>query len=400
MIKKKIAFLPPIVFLSLWFLIVFLFELRLSTRLSAPTSSILYLVLIFGGGFCVGSVISLIFAGKFFKKVAINFSEAQRKSCYYLLYILTALSLLEVAIEGFVPAVAMASGRDISHFDFGISSVHGLIIAGYSAVGTIFFVIYCTTGDKVARNIALIPILYAIVFVSRKMFTVCFIQYILIFFFLKKVQPSMILRGLLVIVAFIFAFGAFGDLRGRTSTIEAYGGLSTSFDFVGDTGFQWVYLYLTTPLENLSYTTRYHASEENTYFTRTFSPIVPSAIKNAFSGETSNLSRFQAAAAERYWLQSSVFNVSTGFNPAYLDKGMGGIFFYSSFIGFCCSLSYLLHRGVVGVALFGALMAGSLLTVFSNSFANLNYVGQVFFFLAVRYPLVLRTRKSLATSSI
>jgi len=370
----------------MWIFVIFLYGMRLSTRLNAPLDIVFNIFMIFASGYFLGSFLSKFLSRKVYRNIKIDNSRESWNNAIGVLCALLILSVIEIVIEGFIPAISMAMGRDISHFDFGIASVHGLILAGLSAIGSYMFAIFCGTGNKKALWIAAIPILYAVLFVSRKMFTVCFLQYLLIFLYTRSISFKTIIRSLVVILAFVFIFGAFGDLRGRTSTIETYGGLDPRFEFVGDEGFQWVYLYVTTPLQNLAFTTLHFPSEGNTLPKRTYGPLLPSAL----SGDTEGMDRFHEVGAERYWLESKVFNVSTGFNEPYLDYGFYGIFFHAAFIGFLVSITFLRFRGTVGLVTYCALLTGSLLTIFSNTFGNLNYVGQFAFFLLLLYPIQVR----------
>ncbi|NDU99873.1 oligosaccharide repeat unit polymerase [Pseudoroseicyclus tamaricis] len=389
--RKSLLFNPPAVFIATWAMIALLFELRLSSRLAAPSEEIQRLLFVILGGYLIGAAGSLLFAQKVALRLRRRLSRRQWRGAVGLLCALLALAAAEAAIEGFVPAVALLQGRQISHFDFGIPSVHGLVIAGLCALGSFFFAVHCFTGSRLALILALLPLIYAAAFVHRKMFTVCFLQYAVIFFYSRPLRLRTILAGALALPAFVYAFGAFGDLRGRTEVIERFGGFAEEFVFPGDTGVKWVYLYLTTPIDNLSFTTREFPAEQNTDLQRTLGPIVPSALSRlAAAPVEAAAGRFQAAAEERYWLQSPMFNVSTGFNPAYLDLGIPGIVGFAAVIGFLTTFAYCRFRGELGTATYAALLTGALLTVFSNSFSNLNYVGQALFLLMVRYPVVLR----------
>ncbi|MGZ9809543.1 hypothetical protein ACXN5S_03680 [Pseudoroseicyclus sp. H15] len=388
--RKTLLLCPPLVFLALWAAVLALFELRLSTRLTAPTEAVLALLALICGGYLLGA----LYAGLAARKLRLGISGAlcrrRRRLAAGLLWGLLALAAVEAAIEGFIPALALARGARISHFDFGIASIHGLLIAGLTAVGAVFFAEFCLTGRRRALAAALVPIAYAVLFVSRKMFTVCFLEYAVIFLCTRPLR----LRGLVLAAAampsFIYAFGAFGDLRGRSGMLGDYGGFEGRLSFPGDTGFRWVYLYATTPLDNLSHTAARYPPETNLGLSRTLGPLVPSAVTRLVEGEAGALGRFQRAGVERYWLKSAMFNVSTGFNPAYLDLGRPGIFAFAAAIGFATTFAFCTFRGIIGLAVFAALMAGSVLTVFSNSFSNLNYAGQALFFLLIRYPLILR----------
>lgn len=372
-IRKNFLLNPVSYFAGVWLLIFVLHSLALSTRL---TSGLVFLQLVTFLIFyyTLGATLAVPLSRKIYNRVEI--SEAHINGSVRIVYFGTAfLALLEFAIEGYVPVLALAAGRSISHFDFGISSVHGFILASFSALGTFYFALYLTTSNRKHLYLALIPIVFSILVVSRKMTTVCFIQYVVVYLFVMRPRPSVILKSLVFILLFILFFGLIGDLRGRSDILTSYGGLKPIFDFPGSTGFKWVYLYITTPLENLKYTATVFPPENSGFPVRTYGGLIPSAITDLFTGSSST-DRFAAKSVERYWLQSAVFNISTGFNSPYLDNGWLGMGLQSGFMGFLSFYSFLRSRSTVGFCVTASLVAASCLTIFSNNFGNLNFVGQ------------------------
>lgn len=61
----------------------------------------------------------------------------KKKRLIFLWCGLILFSFFEFLYFGYVPMFSMISGKKISHFDFGIASLHGLLLAGY-----LFFLLY------------------------------------------------------------------------------------------------------------------------------------------------------------------------------------------------------------------------------------------------------------------
>ena len=392
MIRKKIYLSPPVLFLGVWFFVISLYQMGLSRLLSKPITILNDLFIIFGSGFCVGALLALLFRPKFRFDFASDYRPFFLRNLGYLFWFLVSFSILEVVYEGYVPVLAMAFGQALSHFDFGIPSIHGLVIAGFSVFGTVSFGVFLTTGKRKALYYAMVPVAYSFIIVNRKMMTICFLQYLLVFLHVRGINVREILKATAVVLLFVFVFGLVGTIRGHTTTIEKYGKFIPEFAFPGDEGFKWIYLYITTPINNFAHTTIMHGSEGNSLPIRTFGSLVPSAIRNYLVGPNT-MSRFKAASVDRYWLRSPVFNVSTGFNAPYLDGGFLGVFIYSAFIGFLCTFVYLGFGNMLGLATFSVLMSGALITVFSNNFGNLNYVGQFLFLLMLKFPIFFKRLK-------
>lgn len=379
-VRKNFALNPLVIVLGTWGTCYLLHALQLSTRLNdrAALDVLIGVILV---SFALGCLVSLPATG--YAPGRLTLETSRRTGMAKNLLMGTALlALLEVVLEGFIPLISLLQGQRVSHFDFGIASVHGLVIAAFQALGTYFFVLYLATGKRTYLWLALIPVFYAILFMTRKMMTVCIMQYLIVFMVVRQPRLATMFRVFLVLLLFIFMFGLLGDVRGSTASIENYGGMGDTFDFWGASGFAWVYLYVTTPLDNVAFTITYFEPEANPFFNRTLGGLVPSVIANIFV-ESSGADRFAAAAQARYWLQSEVFNVSSGFNSPYLDHGWAGIVTYAGFLGFACMLSFLRMREAVMLSAFAAFMTASLLSVFSNNLGNLNFMGQFAIFLVL-----------------
>jgi oligosaccharide repeat unit polymerase len=339
--------------------------------------------------FIGGALLSTIMVRYGYRSFHIT-DQTARSSVMLVLWVTIGLSLLEIAVEGYIPIITLMLGADISHFDFGVASIHGLILAAFSAVGTYFFGLFLVTKNRRYLWLALIPIAYSIMMVSRKMTTVCFLQYTVVYLMITRPRPSMLLRTVLVMLVFIVFFGIVGDLRGSGGSIDQYGGMGNAFNFPGGSGFRWVYLYLTTPIENLHYTVVHFPSEGNILPEHTFGGLLPSFISNMIN-PVGDLGRFDTKAIERYWLESAIFNISTGFNSPYLDYGWIGMILLAAMQGFLSIWAFLRSRSLIGLCVTAGLISASMLSVFSNNYGNLNFAGQFPVFLFMTFNVGLRS---------
>ena len=203
MLQKNKYLVPPVMFLSVWFCVIFCYQAGLSGLLSAPMRVIFKLYFLIGAGYLLGNIASLLFSRAPCKVVDFRDSKLFWSNASLIFGGLLLLSLLEVFYEGYIPFVSLVMGRSVSHFDFGLPSLHGLIIAGFSAIGTVFFGVYLITRSRKALIISLIPILYSLLFVSRKMMTVCFLQYLIVFLGLRGIGLRHILKIACVVLLFV-----------------------------------------------------------------------------------------------------------------------------------------------------------------------------------------------------
>lgn len=113
---------------------------------------------------------------------------------------------------------------------------------------------------------------------------------------------------------------------------------------------------------------------------------MPSALSHIFdSAQSSGLGRFYAAGQDRYWLESEIFNVSTAFVSPYIDNGWAGVSVFAIGLGFISGLFYGRARGLAWVFFCVMFMSASALSIYSNNYTNLNFVGQFVWFFAYYY---------------
>lgn len=378
-ISKKNNINPLKCFVGAWIFVFVLYLLGLSDRLyfsfGETLGSLLPIILVFIGGwyscFFLGGCKKYIDVTQVIRQV-----EKAKRKIFYLWFFLLFLTLVEFVYSGYVPVISYLKGVSVSHFAFGIPTVHGLVIAGhlfFSIIGALAFLL---TRKKIYLLFFFTAFMVGVLVVSRKVFMVSSTEVLVMTLMLNKITLKQILKSLLGCVFLVIIFGLIGSLRTGNDVIERYGGMNSSFtDKVP--GVAWVYLYLTTPTHNLVYATRHVNHEANPAFTRTLAKLVPSVITRALGGSTENQSdRYAIKAEQRYWLESPVFNVSTSFIEPYIDMGWKGVIFFILFISIGSSIVYRKASGIFWMSSNCILCSAAILSIYSNNYSNLNFLGQ------------------------
>lgn len=148
----------------------------------------------------------------------------------------------------------------------------------------------------------------------------------------KKLRPKTLFIIIVALILFVMIFGSVG--QARTTYIFANGtnnqyGMKENMP----TGFTWIYIYLSSPLENISYTLTHQKLDFSnyTYFQNLFYPFIKT-IANLFgagkeyAAQLASNTSVYPALQEQYGL-----NVSTFLSEAYLDFGYVGIIVYLVF---------------------------------------------------------------------
>ena len=168
----------------------------------------------------------------------------------------------------------------------------------------------------------------------------------------------------------VFIFGFIGDMRSGREHILRLARFNGDYPDWLPTGFAWVYLYVTTPINNVNYNIENHLMFSSTPI-ETVSQIFPSFVRSAIVRALSE--------ADEFNLYNSAFNVSTIFVSFLKDFGYlltPFTFLILGFVNFtfCLKstkdLSFILFRVVFLYAL--------VISVFSNHMVHLVFFSQAF----------------------
>ncbi|MCO8121619.1 oligosaccharide repeat unit polymerase [Stieleria sp. TO1_6] len=373
-IRKRLWLHPTLVTMAAWIVCIWLYQMRLSNRLWLDLGDVAGVSAIVILGMTLGLMASCLPPVKIRRFYDIEDPDRRtERSAWFAFAILTILFLLEVLYSGFIPILAKLRGQQISHFAFGIPSVHGFVLAGYlffTSCGVLAFLKY--RGWRYLLP-AISSVVIAVLIVNRKLLMVAVIQSLVLVILMNQRPLRATIITASVIVFTVLTFGVVGDIRSG-SVIDDSGGFTRDTIVQKIPGLDWAYLYLTTPIHNLTYAS-IHADPENGAFPRrTFGPLIPSVLDGTDEDASD---RYRTAAKTRHWLDSPMFNVSTAFINPLLDYGMYGVFFYAILTSYVASSVFFLSEDWVGIIVSVTLYATSVLTVFSDSFVNLNVIGQL-----------------------
>lgn len=302
----------------------------------------------------------------------------KRFNSYFIFWILATIA--EILYSRGIPIVWLLTGSEKTYFDFGIPSLHGLLNALQLSLGVIAFYLYLITKKKKYIYITLLFVLYNVAIISRQVIIVLLIEIFVIYFYLATNKLKLFRTLIIYFVLAIVGFGILGDLRSDAKTFLVLAQPTERWPDWLPSGFLWVYIYITTPINNLIYNFSFPVEQYRYFFPNTLSLLLPSVIRNmVFSPEDYNVSGN---------LISLAFNVSSAFAAPYADMGFTGIKLFSLFIGVFSNLTWwaegskrIFFRAVISQAI--------LLSIFYNHFMYLPVAFQFFwiylFFVRIKY---------------
>lgn len=317
------------------------------------------------------------------KILQVNVQTLESKTTL-LSYIFICIASLEFVVEGYVPLILMAKGADISHFDFGIQSVHGFLMSLGALLFTCWFVIYniSLTSRKKCLFFMSIIICFFALSVTRKMIVVAFIQAAIVAYTMRK-NNTIFIKVIIASLLCTFAFGAIGDIRISRELFLDLSRIPNYPEWL-PSGLGWVYIYITTPVLNL--TNAYSLSPAPTFDFSFMLQWLPSFIRSIF------IQYDQADSFLNFWQISGAFNVGSGFMPIYLSFGIVGVFLFSYITGLIYKIISSKISNIAWFLVFTIYTECLYLLIFNNNFFNLNTASQMafaFFLLSnkkQRYP--------------
>lgn len=218
-----------------------------------------------------------------------------------------------VIYSGGMPIIWMMTGDGRTYVDFGVPSLSGalnLLRAFIFAGGVLLFL--RRPGGKVFLILPAIMFISSFAELARGNMIVLVLHGIAMIAIMRPLRLKHVLRVGLALLCAIVLFGVIGDMRDEGRGILNTIGEDSIFSSL-PSGFQWIYLYITTPINNVNYAL---AQGMEPLYAPFFSiqPMLPTVIRNMVFEN-------QAYPME---LVSEAFNATTFYSPLLSDFGMIG----------------------------------------------------------------------------
>lgn len=382
--KRTMLLHPVVVFSFIWFAVAFLYALQLSSLLLYTTVQVIRVTCYIWIPFISVAAVYAIFHN--FTKWAyrpqqnianVDFELLERRlTIGFRVWML--ISLIEIVVSGGLPIVWLFRQSTKTYMDFGVPSLHGLVNALVVSIAACRFAMYLITGKRKHLKVPIFVIVWTILTVTRALMLAALLEFAVLFLSIKKVRPGTIARIVSSVLLFILVFGFIGDLRQGSVDFRGIAQPTERYPDWLPSGVLWVYIYVTTPINNLLYSVESVPPAANALFPNTLSNLVPSVIRNAVWGpDTSGGGDLVTAA----------FNVSTAYINPYQDYGFLGIVLYSMLVALACQFFWY-RAGMRNLLIFAVLSQCLIFTVFSNLFFSPSEIAQIFWLYAFFMPRV------------
>jgi oligosaccharide repeat unit polymerase len=281
---------PASIYMLVWLPTLLLFLMGLTSNIQKVKLETLMLVL--GNILSFYLIVTLFAGGKRIARLKLNAEDVDvtvlRSFAKKLLVAWFFGTLVDIYFSGGVPLMwALAGDVSRNYTDFGIPSFHGIINACYLLGLTCLFFYRLLTKSRKALLMILILLTWPVFMLGRGILLSALMQILALYLLLNRVSIQKI--GFLVFVGLllVYLFGLTGDMRGYVNPFSYLITPESAWFFDNlPSGFLWVYIYVTTGINNLNANIDILNPSYMPWYS--VSNLVPSAIRSIFSDDKRN----------------------------------------------------------------------------------------------------------------
>ncbi len=335
-----------------------------------PIYSSFYLIVI---GNMVTSIAIAFFIQTFFPKplaasktklVDLPISPRLQKVTYVFIAIYLVVQAFQVMYFKGTPLLWLLTNDPRNYFDFGVSSLNGLLNAIYLLSTTLLFLIYLKNKRGYHLALLLFLIAFPILLVSRQLFVSVFLQ---IACCLLLYQPKLVRKIALVFLLMLAAFIVVGNMRTGSEQLVK---ILEPAEYIPPYLYSllWIYAYVVTPFNNVNAAIDFITPLGVPFFE--ISSLLPSILRPEIATDDGT----------GFALVHQSMNVSTFYLPPLLDFGKFWAFLFMAVFQLMLFLSYrrALHANSwVDVVEYAVLYMVMVLSIFTNLLLFLPVIAQL-----------------------
>lgn len=294
------------------------------------------------------------------------------------------LTIGEIILFKGIPiiSVVILGNYDLDYTKFGLPSLHGLLNSCYFTVCVGYYLHFKLSGDTKSLRKFRILLFWPILVMSRAMLLWVLLEFLCVYLIFTKIAIKKILTLIIGITAFVVLFGYIGDSRTEKTEVRFTDNFikekHKDMAEILPTGFVWVYLYATTPINNLVFNIEH--LEPNYDFRYSLSGLIPSVIRENI---------FTKIEEKPLQLYEDAFNVSSYFANYLSDFGVFGTLVFVSFLQVIITLIYFSSKKIIigSIIAYSAIFYAIFTSVFFDNFISLVTIFQVMLGFFINYIL-------------
>ena len=339
--KRIINFLS--IFNGIWLIIILLYNLKLSYHLNELSIRTITILLWTFSSYGIGYLIIFMFYLPYYKnQIKITpYNVKKEKSIYFTdkfiknsFYIIIFMLIVETVYSKGFPLFWSLLKSNKTYFDFGIPTLHGILMSYIIFFGTVLYYSIRKNFNKKYLIYFLIIICIPFLLVSRQLIITLIVQLFLLHNF--TVKRLNIAKLIPVAVLVILIFGIVGNFRTGLDNFVRVAALKNEDIPYIFSGVYWVYIYLTMTISNLNNLFGF-SSFALGYGSNMLDFLLPTVITN-YLYNTDSFNKL-------YFLTDINFTVSGYMPNPYMDFGIYGLVIYTTILGMLGCIIY--HRYLI-----------------------------------------------------
>jgi len=282
-------------------------------------------------------------------------------------------TVVEIIVSGGIPLIWLLTGHATKDYrDFGIPSVHGFLTAIYLFCLTALLLLYLIEGTRRDLMTAMALLAWSVILIHRGAFIWALLELLAVFLLVRLISPKRMLHVGAFMLAGTLLFGVVGDLRagaGKAVVREIATERGRVLAETLPSGFLWVYIYITSPVNNvIAGIDRIVPLNKPVFSTMN---LLPTIIRE----------RVWAGVDNRYALTlvTEAFNTSTWYVNFLVDFGVRGAIVIVA--GLQCLIVFFYRQARLGKAwgilAYAAVFQALALSIFSDTFTSLVTIAQI-----------------------
>lgn len=363
---------PILAFILIWAIVLYMYSLHLSgVLLKLDSATAMYILLVLAVLLISLFFVTFLFWKKSFKNNFYFEDKNTKSKIRILVFIWAIFSLLEIILFKGLPVFSFFGIYSIPYTEWGIPSLHGFLNAIIIIVSNYQLFYYYRTKKKVYLFYFFCCLIWPILLVTRQMLLSMLLQALIFTLIYKSVRLQTVIRIAVFFLVFIIVFGIIGDFRSGADSFMSLAQPTENYPEWLPSGFLWVYIYITTPINNINYNIL-KFSNFNFHPSLLYANIFPSFIRNYI---------IKSDQGVNYELVNENLNVSSFFIN-YLDAfGYYGSLFYFFIFGLIISFIYFKTKSrksnISWVFVLTVIVHNIIFSVFVDFFMNLVFLFQM-----------------------
>ncbi|WP_291910982.1 O-antigen polymerase [Chitinophaga sp. CB10] len=362
---------PVYLYVCIWLVVLVLYQMHLSNVLiplsDATTSYVVASCLSFA---IPGILFSIICIGRRNPTREIYVQSNVNNKLRILIYFWLFFTAIETVCFGPFPILSFFGIPTALYTEWGFSGLHGLLNSTIIVLSNYSFYFFLSKKDKKYLLYFFLCLMWAIILVTRQMLMSMVIEAFFIFFFTGQLKIKTVLKVGLIGFLIVFIFGLLGDLRSGGDAFLYLADPTPAFPTFLPSGFLWVYIYITSPLNNINYNMPTY--QPFTFsFTDAASQLVPSVIREKIfgppAGEFKLVNEFLNVGSAH-----TTFLSGFGYNGALIVFFLMGIFCTYVFMKYCNN-----RVNIKWIFILVVLCHNITMSVFVDFFTNLVFTFQI-----------------------